>query len=476
MYRRRLLLDALKVFDLALMMASFALSMLVVSSGFEVGSFERLLAMRIRLPNFAIFVGFMLAWHGIFSYFELYHSRRLSSIHEEVSDVSKATAAGAAVLLAGSFIFHIRLVTPLFGLFFWSSTTLGVVVSRIVLRYILRKVRSRGRNLRNLIIVGTNSRALAFARKVELRRDMGYKLEGFVDDTVMTEEIGAGPYQLVAGFSDFAEYLRQNVVDEVVIALPMKSFYAQASRIVAMCEEQGITARFLSDLFNVRIARTRADLVDDQVITTISTGNQNELSLLLKRLVDVCVSVILLLLTSPIFLRVAILIRLTSRGPVFFTQERLGFNKHLFNVYKFRTMVPDAESMVKKLEHLNEVKGAAFKIKHDPRVTRVGRVLRKASIDELPQLFNVLKGDMSLVGPRPLPIRDYNGFDEDWHRRRFSVRPGITCLWQCNGRSNVSFDHWMQLDMQYIDNWSLALDLKILLMTIPAVLKGSGAA
>jgi lipopolysaccharide/colanic/teichoic acid biosynthesis glycosyltransferase len=173
---------------------------------------------------------------------------------------------------------------------------------------------------------------------------------------------------------------------------------------------------------------------------------------------------------------VALFIKITSPGPVFFVQERIGLNKRRFMLIKFRTMVVDAERKIHELEHLNEVKGPAFKIKNDPRITRIGRFLRKASIDELPQLINVLKGDMSLVGPRPLPIRDYNGFDEDWHRRRFSVQPGITCLWQCNGRSNVSFDRWMQLDMEYIDNWSLWLDFKILAMTIPAVLRGSGAA
>jgi lipopolysaccharide/colanic/teichoic acid biosynthesis glycosyltransferase len=145
-------------------------------------------------------------------------------------------------------------------------------------------------------------------------------------------------------------------------------------------------------------------------------------------------------------------------------------------VYKFRTMGQDAEKKIAELECLNEVSGPVFKIKNDPRITPIGQFLRKTSIDELPQLFNVLKGDMSLVGPRPLPVRDYEGFDEDWHRRRFSVRPGITCLWQINGRSNVSFDHWMEMDMEYIDRWSLALDFKILLETIPAVLKGSGAA
>jgi lipopolysaccharide/colanic/teichoic acid biosynthesis glycosyltransferase len=172
----------------------------------------------------------------------------------------------------------------------------------------------------------------------------------------------------------------------------------------------------------------------------------------------------------------AIAIKLISPGPVFFLQERMGLNKRRFKILKFRTMVLNAEKLLPDLEKHNEVSGPVFKIRNDPRITPVGRLLRRSSIDELPQLFNVLTGDMSLVGPRPLPIRDYEGFNEDWQRRRFSVKPGITCLWQVNGRSGISFDQWMMLDLQYMDEWSLWLDLKILAKTVPAVVRGSGAA
>ena len=176
------------------------------------------------------------------------------------------------------------------------------------------------------------------------------------------------------------------------------------------------------------------------------------------------------------FVVVAVLIQLYSPGPVFFRQERMGLNKRRFLIFKFRTMVPNAEKMMAQLEGHNEVSGPVFKIKKDPRITPIGKVLRRTSIDELPQLFNVLKGDMSLVGPRPLPVRDYEGFSEDWQRRRFSVRPGITCLWQVSGRSSLPFEQWMKLDLQYMDEWSLWLDMKILAQTVSAVLKGSGAA
>jgi exopolysaccharide biosynthesis polyprenyl glycosylphosphotransferase len=193
-------------------------------------------------------------------------------------------------------------------------------------------------------------------------------------------------------------------------------------------------------------------------------------------MMDILFSLFLLVIFSPLFLVSAVLIKRSSPGPVFFAQERVGLNKRRFRLYKFRTMIPDAERKLAELECFNELSGPVFKIKNDPRITPIGKFLRKTSIDELPQLYNVLIGDMSLVGPRALPVRDYNGFDQDWHRRRFSVRPGITCLWQINGRNNIPFDQWMELDLEYIDNWSLWLDAKILLKTIPAVISGHGAA
>jgi lipopolysaccharide/colanic/teichoic acid biosynthesis glycosyltransferase len=168
-------------------------------------------------------------------------------------------------------------------------------------------------------------------------------------------------------------------------------------------------------------------------------------------------------------------VALDSTGPVFFTQERIGLGRRRFLIWKFRTMVQDAEAQVAALEARNEVRGAAFKMRHDPRVTRVGRIIRRLSLDELPQLFNVLAGDMSLVGPRPLPVRDVERIVEPWQQRRFSMKPGLTCLWQVNGRHEITFEHWMELDLQYIDRWSPALDFEIVMKTVPAVLRGVGA-
>jgi len=211
-------------------------------------------------------------------------------------------------------------------------------------------------------------------------------------------------------------------------------------------------------------------------LVTLNVGLSQGWGLAIKRMLDIVISLVSIICLAPLFLITAFLIAITTPGPIFFVQKRVGLNKRPISVYKFRTMVADAEAKIGELEHLNEVSGPVFKIKNDPRVTRLGKYLRKSSIDELPQLLNVLKGDMSLVGPRAMAVRDFAGFDQDWHRRRFSVRPGITCLWQVNGRSSVPFEKWMELDMEYIDKWSLWLDLRILVKTIPAVLKGSGAA
>jgi exopolysaccharide biosynthesis polyprenyl glycosylphosphotransferase len=234
--------------------------------------------------------------------------------------------------------------------------------------------------------------------------------------------------------------------------------------------------RFDSDIFNLKIARPHTDVLDGHAQITAHYQGVEDWPRLFKRLIDLVGSIVLLVLLSPLLLVVAILIKATSNGPVFFRQKRVGLNKRQFLMYKFCTMVPNAEQLQKELLHLNEMTGPAFKIRNDPRVTPIGRFLRKTSLDELPQLFNVFGGDMSLVGPRAMSVHDYQSFNEDWQRRRFSVRPGITCLWQVHGRNSIPFDQWMELDMQYIDKWSLWLDLKILLQTIPAVLRGTGAA
>jgi exopolysaccharide biosynthesis polyprenyl glycosylphosphotransferase len=474
---RQLFVKAAMLYDLAVMSLSFGLAAELVAHQTATVSFADFLAMRVKVRNFVLFAGFLLVWNIIFRLFGLYDSRRLSGQEDEVLDIAKATTFGVGCVCIAAFLFRLAMVTPWFVLALWFISSATFVSSRLVARYLLSQVRVQGRNLREMLIVGTNPRAVLFARKIQANPTLGYRVLGFVDqDWEGMEEFRKGGYPLASDFERFPFLLRERAVDEVVLALPMKSFYLQASRIAALCEEQGVVVRVLSNIFNLRRAQSKAGKFEGEAVTTFSTGSPEDWQHLLKRTFDIVASLVATLILAPLFLLVGFLIKLTSQGPVFFIQERVGLNKRRFHLYKFRTMVADAEERQPEIEHLNEVSGPVFKMTNDPRLTRVGKLLRKTSIDELPQLFNVLKGDMSLVGPRPLPVRDYQGFRQDWQRRRFSVRPGITCLWQINGRSSTPFEKWMELDMKYIDQWSLWMDFKILVKTIPVVLKGTGAA
>jgi exopolysaccharide biosynthesis polyprenyl glycosylphosphotransferase len=475
--RRKLLLRFFKTFDLALVFGSLVAAAVPSLSEIGATSLTDFLSMRISVRNFALFAGLLLLWHSLFSYFGLYKSKRLSGQRTEALDVWKATSLGTLVLLLVGTEFKLSVIHPLFLTVFWLTSTGAAVLSRRILRYLLERIRRHGRNLRHVLIVGTNSRAVKVARSLEAHPALGYRVLGFIDqDWSGTEEFLKTGYLCVSDFQGFPSFIRDTVVDEVVIALPISSFYLETSRIAAFCAGQGIVTHVLSNLFDLKPVRAKAGPFDYGSLITLPSGTMQGWALLTKRVLDITISLFCLILFAPVLLATAVLIKLTSPGPILFVQKRVGLNKRLISVFKFRTMVQDAERKQAQLEHLNEVGGPVFKIKNDPRITPIGRFLRKASIDELPQLVNVLTGDMSLVGPRPLPVRDYQGFDRDWQRRRFSIRPGITCLWQIKGRSSIQFERWMELDLEYIDRWSVWLDLQILVRTIPAVLKGSGAA
>jgi len=477
---RKFLTDTLKLFELFLLLVSLGIATLPILLRVGPVSFAQFFSMRVQLQNLIAFFGLLCVWHLIFSMLGLYDSKRLASRRIEALDLLKATSLCAIALALGAFLFGFRVVTPGFVADFWAISTITIVSTRMVLRTWLRRFRAQGHNLRNMLVVGSNRRAIQFAKTIQSRPDLGYRIIGFADSPwVGLEELKKHGFTLVSDLDNLPSFLRHSVVDEVALALPIRSFHPNSARVAELCERQGIMLRVLSDLFDLKTARARADELGGSTIITHYVGVAEGWPLTVKRILDFVVSLALLLLISPLLLVTAIMIKLTSPGPVFFVQKRVGYNKHPFYIYKFRTMIVDAEQKLREIEHLNEVTGPVFKIRNDPRLTPIGKFLRRTSIDELPQLFNVLLGDMSLVGPRPLQVRDYDLFTrdgEDWQRCRFSVRPGITCLWQVNGRSSMPFHEWMELDLQYVQRWSLWLDFEILARTIPAVLKGSGAA
>jgi exopolysaccharide biosynthesis polyprenyl glycosylphosphotransferase len=467
---------ALMIVDIGLIMVSFGLAALSGANSWNWTTITHFLTSKVSLASCVLFAVAILLCHGVFSLCNLYESKRLSTRAAEAADVLRAVTLSTACLWCEARLFSVLGSRPYFLLTFWPIATVSVIVTRMLLRYVLAGIRKRGRNLHYILVLGSNARAVEFGRRIEAMPERGYRLLGFVDDDWPgIEEFKGAGLRLTCSNEGLAEFLRKNVVDEIAIFLPLRSFYERAAEMAKLAKQHGILVRLDTDVFDLKFAHARTDAADGASQIVASSAGIDGWQLLFKRGLDVAGSLVLLIILSPLFLIVAALIKLTSPGKVFFAQKRVGLNKRHFTMFKFRTMVPAAESIQEKLVHLNEMTGPVFKIKNDPRITPIGQVLRKTSIDELPQLFNVLKGDMSLVGPRAMSVRDYQFFSEDWQRRRFSVPPGITCLWQIHGRNTIPFEQWMILDMQYIDGWSLWLDIKILALTIPAVLRGLGA-
>ncbi|MBC7782129.1 MAG: sugar transferase [Proteobacteria bacterium] len=414
---------------------------------------------------------FMIGWHYILASRGLYDSRRIGSMAKELGEVIIACALATGLLIVELVLLDARAASRLLVLNVFAVLLTLVSLSRLAMRVGLHRLRTNGRNLRFVLIVGTGPRARRLVAAISAAPELGYRIVGFVDDVDLLTD-GS---RVLGGFDDLPRLLSANVIDEIFVALPIRSLYAQTQQVALEAEKQGVPVMLLPDLFTMQLARTRVGLVGDNPVVRFITGPEIGGRMAVKRALDVLAAASALIALAPVLIVIGLAVRYTSAGPALFRQARVGQTKRPFAMYKFRTMTVDAEKQQASFEAQNEADGAAFKIRNDPRVTPLGRFLRRTSLDELPQLFNVLRGEMSLVGPRPLPLRDVERFREDWQRRRFSVLPGLTCLWQLSGRSNVDFQRWMELDLEYIDNWSLALDMKILLRTVPVVLRREGA-
>lgn len=363
--------------------------------------------------------------------------------------------------------------------------TRGVLLLFVFLNFsfllIIRKIvsgslnyfRRRGYNLQNILIIGTGSLARDFIKELKSHQEWGYRIRGILDweDKLKGNRIDGFP--VIGTLKDLPDLLKNNHVDYVIYAVPRR-FLNTVEQSLLVCEEMGVSACLLADFFPLRFSKKKMGEFQNKPAILFSTAPDGGTGLYLKGFVDRTLALLGLVLISPLLLTIALLIKFTSKGSILFRQQRCGLNGRKFTMYKFRTMVENAEELKASLRGRNEMDGPAFKIKDDPRMTRVGKILRKLSLDELPQLFNVLWGRMSLVGPRPPLPEEVSQYDP-WQRRKLSMKPGITCLWQVNGRNNINFEKWMKMDLEYIDSWSLWLDTKILFKTIPAVILGIGA-
>jgi exopolysaccharide biosynthesis polyprenyl glycosylphosphotransferase len=434
------------------------------------GGVVALLNSRVTVLNVSLCIGFGLVWSRCLTMLRLYRN----DLAELAAPLRKTGLW--CVVAAGLLVFYLKGREIGDPSVFVIATVFGLAFLYEGCRLVLSHFRLRHRvELQQVVILGTGRRAGKAWRELRLHHEHDKCLLGFVDDI----DPGRVPPDIAARYlgnvSELSTYLVKHVVDELIIAVPIRSCYDLAQRAVCIAEAAGVHVVCVNEAFSLVHAkriRERASLFVDLV----PRDSGQTIAQTAKRGFDIVIAASLLLFGFPLILIIAALVKVTSPGPVFFVQSRYGFRRRRFNMYKFRSMVQNAEHLQTSLETANEAQGPIFKIRNDPRMTPLGSFLRRSSLDELPQLWNVLSGEMSLVGPRPMSVRDVSLFSEAYLMRRFSVRPGITGIWQIAGRSSLSFDQWIRHDFSYIDEWSLALDLKILARTVPAVLRRSGAA
>lgn len=393
------------------------------------------------------------------------------------------------ILAATLFLLKINLSRS-FIILFCSLSALWLTVERIVVLSVLRYWRKKGKNYRNIIICGVGEQALKLAEEILKRPELGIRIRGFADlraaNAVDTEQIARLksiekkpehlPFsrRVIMGLQPLQTAINDYAIDEIIFTDIVEVMPA-VEEMMYVCSEQGIRTTIAADLFSMGLVKSGLSYFGGMPLIHFQTPPGDRWELTVKRLMDMIISSLLLTILSPLLLLIAIAIKLTSAGPIIFTQRRVGLNGRQFNLYKFRSMRAGAEAELPKLMQFNEMSGPVFKMKNDPRVTGLGKFLRRFSLDELPQLWNVLLGDMSLVGPRP-PVPGEVSLYERRDRRRLSMRPGLTCIWQVSGRNKIEdFEAWVKLDLEYIDNWSLFTDLQLIFKTIPVVLLGYGA-
>jgi exopolysaccharide biosynthesis polyprenyl glycosylphosphotransferase len=415
----------------------------------------------------------ILLWNFLFALVRANRTGIAEDPFEVTKEVTLTVLSGSVLISAAIFILKYEFISRPFIVIFALVNFILLCGFRIYAKAELSRFRNLLDGERNILIIGTDEKAAHLAKVLEGAKTWGYRLVGVVRE-VTSKGIDPGLEQYpTIELDQLSEVLRNHIVDEAIFVIS-KEALARLEEIFLICEEEGIKTRVMLNFFPHLTSKIYLEALQDLPLLTFTTTPQNDYLLFVKNALDIMLAAVLLTLFAPLLCLVALLIKLSSKGPVIFKQVRCGLGGRKFVLYKFRSMHTDAEEAKKQLAHLNEMSGPVFKLSNDPRCTPVGRFLRKFSIDELPQLLNIVKGDMSFVGPRP-PIPEEVEKYERWQRRRLRMKPGLTCLWQVSGRNEVDFTEWMRMDLQYIDTWSLLLDWKIFLRTIPIVLLGKGA-
>jgi exopolysaccharide biosynthesis polyprenyl glycosylphosphotransferase len=458
-----------------------AFDLLLINVAFVLGYFVRYQLQLLRpvfdanQAPYAAYIPFQILYTLLLLFFLMldgvYQRRRRGSWLDELYRLLNATTTAVIILVAVTFIFQPLVYSRLLLIEVTLITIVLLGGARLVQRAVQASLRRRGLGVARVLIIGAGATGRAVMRNLVALPELGYQVVGFVDDDVNKGDLGR--FRALGTLDSLGAVLKTERVDEVIITLPW-AHHRTIIALVRACEQLGVLARVVPDLFQLSLTRVDFDDLGGIPLMGLREARIPRTGRLIKRALDFTLAALGLLLSAPLIGLVALLIKLDSPGPVIFRQQRVGERGRIFSFYKFRSMRDGAEDQQAELRSRNEATGPLFKIKDDPRLTRLGPLLRRRSLDEIPQLWNVLRGDMSLVGPRPgLPaeVAQY----QPWHRQRLEVPPGITGLWQVSGRSDLSFDEMCLLDIYYIENWSLGLDLMIMLRTIPRVLFGEGA-
>ena len=413
-----------------------------------------------------IFV-FVLKNYGAYSY------QRFTSLVTEYLNILKTSVIVILAVIIISYLLYYRIPRTALLLGFLFVVFL-LFVEKSMLYYLANYIRQKGKNRKKILVLGTGKRTEKFINTVKRNFNWGLDLIGLI--TANEKKLGQHfyDYDVLGYYKNLPEIVKKYSPDELIITLSTRNF-GVIREVLEICETEGLQVRLISDFFSKITKNLEFEELYGLRILSFNMTHKNDIQLLLKRIIDILGASFALLFFSPFMIIAMVGIWVTDGRPIFYSWNVVGYNKKPFKSWKFRTMVRNADKIKKELEKQNEMSGPVFKIKNDPRIIPFGRWLRKYSIDETPQLFSVLKGDMSLVGPRPAGPHELEKY-QDWQRRKLSVKPGLTCLWQASGRNQINdFNQWVKLDLEYIDNWSLWLDIKILLKTIPSVVLGKGA-
>nr|MBC7244954.1 undecaprenyl-phosphate glucose phosphotransferase [Chloroflexota bacterium] len=403
----------------------------------------------------------------------LYSSKRRHSLSNDTYIILRGLVTGVAALYVLSLGYRAVLLSRLIPAYAGAMIGVLLTMSRAIEKMIEGQLRKRGYGVQRVLIVGAGETGRTIMRNIVAQPELGYQVVGFVDDKPERGNRDLGRFKGLGNTDQIPEIIKNYHVDTVLITLPWL-YYRKILGIMGQCERLRVSIKIVPDLFQISLSQVDIDDLGGIPLIGIKSVSIKGWNLALKRAIDIIFSLLFLILLSPLMLLIAVLIKLDSPGPIIFKQTRIGRGGRPFTVYKFRSMYHGAELEREALTNLNEATGPLFKIRDDPRRTMLGKFLRRSSLDELPQFYNVLKGEMSLVGPRPALPREVEQYQE-WHKKRLETWPGLTGLWQVSGRSNLSFDDMVLLDIYYVENWSLWLDLKIALRTIPAIILGTGA-